>query len=176
MTELNLKKKIVKQIIFSLIIIIFLTLLVFLPIGIISFNKAISDIKNNTNSLVEWGLGLLPLCMIILTVEFSFFVIWIIRFLSLKRITFPSEEIKSVSVKKISVLKIISLLGLKIKTTNGNYFYIFTNSKDEKLLTYSNLKLKNTTITITCYKNSKFIKKLEKNTFNNSSINNFKEI
>ena len=168
MTELNLKKKKVKWIIIYLSVIIIFTALCLLPISIVYFVDTINtllSINAYDDYLLVRRVLHLPISIIALVVEFCFLFVWLHRYITINKITFPNEEIKSIIIKKIIILKVFSTVGLKIRTNSGTHIYIFTSENDNQLV--NNIKkLRNITITIKCYKDTKIVKKLDKKTFN----------
>ena len=125
MTKLNLQKIIVKHVFVRLIIIIISTLLLLLPISIALFYKGVEHIQNNAGSFFDKRFALLPLTIIILIIEISLLVVWISRYFTFKKISFPNEDSKTFYCKKISSIKIFSTIGLKIKTEHTTLIYIF---------------------------------------------------
>ena len=160
MTKLNLQKIIVKNIFVRLIIITISTLLLLLPISIVLFYKGVEHIQNNVGSFFNKRLALLPVIIIILIIEISLLVVWISRYFTFKKITFPNEESKTVYCKKIFSIKIFSTIGLKIKTEHTTLLYIL--SKDNESLDSLKKELLHKTILLKCYQNTNIIKRIDK--------------
>ena len=160
MITLNLQKKIVKNIVVRLIIITFSTLLILLPIGIACFYKAVERIQNNTSSFYDRGAGILPVAIIILTYEIVLLIVWCCRYFTLRKINFPNEEIKTIYCKKVSLIKIFSVNGLKIKTENGTLIYI--PSKESEVFDSLKREMTHKDLSLKCYRNTNIIKKIDK--------------
>ncbi|MBQ9729978.1 MAG: hypothetical protein IJV80_04105 [Clostridia bacterium] len=161
MTNLNLQKRTVKNIVVRLIIITVSTLLILLPIGIASFCKSVERIQNNTTGAVPYkGFGLLPVTIIFLTIEILPLIVWIVRFFTFKKINFPNEEIKTIYCKNISSIKCFSVVGLKIKTKNSTFIYI--SSKGDESFDTLKKELLHKTLQLKCYQNTNIIKKIDK--------------
>ncbi len=160
MTTLTLQKRTVKNIVVRLIIITVFTLLILLPISIALFYKGIEHIQTNEGTFLERRLALLPVTVIILTIEILFLIVWSFRYFTFKKINSLNEEIKTIYCKKISLIKIFSVVGLKIKTENKTLIYI--SSKDNEVFDTLKKELLHKTLQLKCYQNTSIIKKIEK--------------
>ena len=161
MTNLNLQKRAVKNVIVNLIIITISTLFILLPISIVAFCKGVEKIQNVASGFRETRLALLPITIIILIIEITLLGIWVFRYLSFKKITFPTEEIKTGYCKKVSLIKIFSTVGLKIKLGSAIFIYISCNHNED--LDVYKKELSNKTISLKCYKGTNIIKQIDKN-------------
>ena len=160
MTNLNLQKRQVKNIVIYLTIITISSMLILLPISIALFCGGVENIQNNTSSFFERRLALLPVVIILLTIEISLLIVWLFRYLTFKKINFPNEEIKTIYCKKITLIKIFSIVGIKIKTKQKTFIYI--SSKDNELFETLKKDLLHKTIQIKLYKNTNIIKRIDK--------------
>ena len=160
MTNLNLQKRTVKNIVVRLIIITVFTLLILLPISIALFYKGIEHIQTNEGTFLERRLALLPVTVIILTIEILFLIVWSFRYFTFKKINSLNEEIKTIYCKKISLIKIFSVVGLKIKTENKTLIYI--SSKDNEVFDTLKKELLHKTLQLKCYQSTSIIKKIDK--------------
>ena len=160
MINLNLQKKIVKNIVVRLMIITVSTLLILLPISIALFIKGVKNIQNNADSFLDRRLALLPVTITILTIEILLLIIWNFRYFTFKKINSPSEEIKTIYCQKVSLIKLFSLVGVKIKTKNTTLIYV--SSKENKSLDMFKKELLHKTLSLKCYQNTNIIKKIDK--------------
>lgn len=160
MTNLNLQKRTVKNIVVKLIIITVSTLLILLPISIALFYKGIEHIQSNEGTFLERRLALLPVALIILTIEIVFLIVWSFRYFTFKKINSLNEEIKTIYCKKVSLIQIFSVVGLKIKTEHTKLIYIL--GKDNESLDSFKKELLHKTIPLKCYQNTKIIKRIDK--------------
>ncbi len=160
MTNLNLQKRTVKNIVVRLIIITVSTLFLLLPISIALFYKGCEHIQNNGGTFLERRLALLPVTLIVLAIEIFLLTVWSLRYFTFKKITFPNEESKTVYCKKISSIKIFSTIGLKIKTENKTLIYI--SAKENESLDTFKKEILHKTLSLKCYQDTNIIKKIDK--------------
>ena len=161
-TNLNLQKKVVKNTVTKIVITTIFTLVILLPVSIILHYKWIEWAQNHPNVTFtrDPRILLLPITLFLFIFEIRWLFFWVPRYSTFRKINFPSEEIKTVFCKKISLIRFFSVVGLKIKTEHDTFIYI--SGEENEALDIFKKELLHKTIQLKCYRNTNIVKKMDK--------------
>ena len=151
MTNLNLRKKKIKDALIIHLVIIAL-LLAFFPIVLHTFLARLNATKPHYGRY-GGGIYIWLIFFVIALISFARLLMIYIKF---RKITFPTEKIHTVYCKKI-------VYGwmhfIKIKTHKGNFIYIPPRDKELSLEQLRG-KYQKQTVALKCYDQTKFIKEI----------------
>ncbi len=160
MTKLNLQKKSVKEIVLGFAILAMILFVFLFPVSLYLFLDSVEKIQNHAHSSIPKGLGLLPVCIILITYTLGKLCLWFFRYLRLKSIATPTEENISTYCKKVVLIKLFGTIVLKIKTKHQSFLYVFPKTMKEISFEEFRKRYQSQNISMNCYQGTKFIKRL----------------
>lgn len=157
MTNLNLRKMKVKNSLIACLI--FLAVLIALfPLAIYFFIDFLRDVQNG--KLYSRAGGLLLICIILFVWVTIYSVYWLLIYMKLRKINYPTEEVHEAYCTKISLRRAGGMTYMRIKTHRQKFLYILTKDIVENIRQLRE-KYQKQTLFLHCYAGTKLVKEIK---------------